>query len=200
MPTETEVEVQGRLVFRNDRSHTVRNITSIVEPRRIQSSRQEFEEETGHVAQVTVSGQYLSSWSAQEVRLEQRGDHDLRELIRWIEKGNLAGKATNIGQSDPAHALWIPDPLQRVHDSPEAGHLGLEKTLERLRRRFYWPSQREYVEDWCASCDDCAQKKICMSSKPKARSSPSWWAVRCKESELTSWGHSWKPDDEAAIY
>ncbi|OUC42167.1 hypothetical protein D917_10391, partial [Trichinella nativa] len=58
----------------------------------------------------------------------------------------------------------------------------------------------EYVEDWCASGDDCAQKKIGMSSKPKARISLSWWAVRCKESELTSWGHSWKPDDEAAIY
>ncbi|KRX20835.1 hypothetical protein T07_12072 [Trichinella nelsoni] len=81
-------------------------------------------------------------------------------------KGQLAGKATNIGQSDPAHALvpegtttpsvpqpeaqvegptkeqvvrsqWILDVLQRMHESPEAGHLGVEKTLERLKGRFY---------------------------------------------------------------
>ncbi|KRZ85371.1 Protein NYNRIN [Trichinella sp. T8] len=72
----------------------------------------------------------------------------------------------NQGDDDSERSLlvvlskWVPDVLQPVHDSPEAGHLGVEKILERLRRRFYWPGQREYVADWCASCDDCAQRKI----------------------------------------
>ncbi|KRY26792.1 hypothetical protein T01_11184 [Trichinella spiralis] len=67
---------------------------------------------------------------------------------------------------------WVPDVLQPVHDSPETGHLGIEKILERLRRRFYWPGQREDVGDWCASCDDCAQRKISTSSKPKVPLQP----------------------------
>ena len=37
--------------------------------------------------------------------------------------------------------------------------MGEEKTLNRLRERFYWPGHREDVHKWCQQCPQCAQRK-----------------------------------------
>ena len=34
-----------------------------------------------------------------------------------------------------------------------------EKTLSRLKERFYWPGQSEDVKKWCQNCRSCAMKK-----------------------------------------
>ena len=49
--------------------------------------------------------------------------------------------------------------LQECHDSPSGSHLGMTKTLEKIRSRFYWPGQRKDVEDWCKGCEMCASRK-----------------------------------------
>ena len=51
------------------------------------------------------------------------------------------------------------DLLERNHDDPLAGHFGVEKTLELLTRKYYWPKMRVDVEKYVQGCD------ICMSSK-----------------------------------
>ncbi|KRZ94640.1 hypothetical protein T08_1976, partial [Trichinella sp. T8] len=33
---------------------------------------------------------------------------------------------------------------------------GVAKTLAKVRQRYYWPQQREDVEDWCRACQTCA--------------------------------------------
>ena len=40
-----------------------------------------------------------------------------------------------------------------------AGHLGVNKTLERVKDRFYWPGCTKDVKDWCQACDLCASRK-----------------------------------------
>ena len=57
--------------------------------------------------------------------------------------------------------------LQECHDSPSGSHLGMTKTLEKIRSRFYWPGQRKDVEDWCKGCEMCASRK-CPSTKRRA--------------------------------
>ncbi|KRX12228.1 Gypsy retrotransposon integrase-like protein 1, partial [Trichinella nelsoni] len=52
----------------------------------------------------------------------------------------------------------IPEVLKAVHNHPTGGHLGVAKTLARVRQRFYWPQQREDVEDWCRACQTCAAR------------------------------------------
>ena len=50
--------------------------------------------------------------------------------------------------------------LTQLHDSATAGHLGIQKTLDKVQRRFYWPGQRRDVEDWCRSCSKCKAGKL----------------------------------------
>ncbi|KRX52671.1 Transposon Tf2-9 polyprotein, partial [Trichinella sp. T6] len=53
----------------------------------------------------------------------------------------------------------VPEVLDLIHNHPTGGHLGVAKSLEKIRQRFYWPQQREDVEDWCRTCDACASRK-----------------------------------------
>ena len=50
--------------------------------------------------------------------------------------------------------------LKGTHDSPFSGHLGVSRTLERIRRRFFWPRMRESVEEYIRQCDTCMQRKL----------------------------------------
>jgi hypothetical protein len=49
--------------------------------------------------------------------------------------------------------------LHYFHDIPSAGHLGVDKTLEKLKTRFYWPNMKDYVQIHCRSCDRCFAQK-----------------------------------------
>jgi len=41
--------------------------------------------------------------------------------------------------------------LEEAHNTP-SGHFGINKTLKKIRKRFYWATCKKDVEDWCKSC------------------------------------------------
>ena len=45
--------------------------------------------------------------------------------------------------------------LRNCHDSVCAGYLGVNKTLEKLRKKFYWYRYKEDVRLHIAMCDAC---------------------------------------------
>ena len=45
--------------------------------------------------------------------------------------------------------------LHTAHTIPSAGHLGKKKTIERIMRRFYWPTIYRDTADFCQSCEVC---------------------------------------------
>ena len=45
------------------------------------------------------------------------------------------------------------------HDSPMAGHMGTERTLELLSRNFYWGKMSQWVKRYVTSCEVCARSK-----------------------------------------
>ena len=49
--------------------------------------------------------------------------------------------------------------LQECHDSSLGGHLGKEKTMEQVKRRFYWSGMDESVRKYVTSCDACQRNK-----------------------------------------
>ncbi|MES9904885.1 MAG: integrase, partial [Sedimenticola sp.] len=57
--------------------------------------------------------------------------------------------------------------LTQMHDSVTAGHLGVKKTLLRVRHRFFWYGLRRDVEKWCHKCEICAARKT-PAKKPRA--------------------------------
>ena len=42
-----------------------------------------------------------------------------------------------------------------AHDVPFAGHLGREKTAQRILRRFYWTTLFQDVKQYCRTCEEC---------------------------------------------
>ena len=62
--------------------------------------------------------------------------------------------------------VWIPNDLdlkktifEAEHDSIVAGHMGMDKTAELIRRNFFWPKMVEEIEDYVRSCEDCQKNK-----------------------------------------
>uniref|UniRef100_A0A8C5G2M7 Gypsy retrotransposon integrase-like protein 1 n=1 Tax=Gouania willdenowi TaxID=441366 RepID=A0A8C5G2M7_GOUWI len=51
--------------------------------------------------------------------------------------------------------------LDYYHDHPTAGHLGVSKTLARLRFRFFWPKMAADVKRYVTSCTVCQFTKPC---------------------------------------
>jgi len=47
--------------------------------------------------------------------------------------------------------------LEQLHNSRLAGHLGVSKTIDRVKQRFYWPGYRDDIILWCKKCVLCAQ-------------------------------------------
>lgn len=55
--------------------------------------------------------------------------------------------------------------LQQMHDSKTSGHLGVTKTLNKIRQAYYWPGLQSDVRSYVAGCDLCARRKAPLKTK-----------------------------------
>ena len=58
--------------------------------------------------------------------------------------------------------------LSELHEGSFGGHLGMEKTLGKVKERFYWPGHFSDVQKWCNTCAVCAMRKTPVP-RPKAK-------------------------------
>ena len=70
----------------------------------------------------------------------------------------------NERQGEIVHQIVLPNSLRRkafllLHEATTAGHLGQQKTVSKIRQRFYWYHCRDEIEYWCRICDVCASRK-----------------------------------------
>ena len=49
--------------------------------------------------------------------------------------------------------------LQMSHDHKTAGHLGVTKTLSKIRQSYYWPGLQRDVRQYVAGCEPCTKGK-----------------------------------------
>ena len=49
--------------------------------------------------------------------------------------------------------------LQGIHEDLGGGHFGVEKSVAKLKERFYWPGHYNDVQVWCATCSCCVARK-----------------------------------------
>ncbi|GBG73918.1 hypothetical protein CBR_g17633 [Chara braunii] len=77
-----------------------------------------------------------------------------------IQEGYLLvhtrGKDLLCVPSDPHLRTWL---LGEFHDTPTTGHFGVNRTIGRLRERFWWPGLLGDVTRYCESYDVCRRCK-----------------------------------------
>jgi len=61
--------------------------------------------------------------------------------------------------------------MESEHDTKVAGHMGQDKTIELIRRNFWWPKMNERITDFVRSCPEC-QKNKASRHQPYGLSSP----------------------------
>ena len=130
--------------------------------------------------------------SVSEMREAQRKDPLLGRVIRFLEKKGpklpeVAELFQGIGEYElePGSGLllWykknkprmdrrivVPLSLQKelmkaCHDIPTAGHMGANKTNQRLRERFFWRGMLEDVRAYVRGCLICQRKKPAFPAK-----------------------------------
>lgn len=105
------------------------------------------------------------------------GDYDLREAIKVAQKGDEGARSQIEAPSEGFSVedgglllkdgrVYVPEDgrlklriLEECHDRQTAGHLGQEKTLEKVGRDYFWPTMRAFVNEYVRTCDTCARNK-----------------------------------------
>jgi len=49
--------------------------------------------------------------------------------------------------------------IERFHDAPTTGHLGIAKTIARLAERYYWPGMFREIARYVKTCTSCQEHK-----------------------------------------
>jgi hypothetical protein len=75
--------------------------------------------------------------------------------------------------------------IRECHDSATAGHLGRDKTVEQMQRRFFWHGMTTRVGEYVTTCDACQR------NKPSQRLTP---GLLMPIASPTRAGHTWTMD------
>ena len=79
------------------------------------------------------------------------------------------------------------DVLRYAHDVKTAAHLGIRKTLSKVRPRFYWPGLQNDVKVYVGGCEQCSRKKKSKSYKSGTHANCSKWLSNAEN----CFGYSW---------
>ena len=82
---------------------------------------------------------------------------DVREGIFYRKWESEDGKRVNWRIALPADIRN--KVLQELHAAPTAGHLGMNKTLSKVRLRFYWVGMRADIRSFIRQCPVCSHNK-----------------------------------------
>ena len=76
-------------------------------------------------------------------------------LYQWFK--DLSGQETKLQLVVPG--TLRDEVLANLHEGQLGRHLSVEKTLSRLKGRFYWPGYHQDMQNWCGKCAICAKWK-----------------------------------------
>jgi hypothetical protein len=85
------------------------------------------------------------------------------DSLRLVD-GVLCRVWENPGGTQETLQTLVPKALRKqifdfLHGSKTGGHFGINKTVGKIKEKFYWPKLRNDVQTWCAQCDMCAARK-----------------------------------------
>ena len=123
--------------------------------------------------------------TAEQLKTWQQQDESLREVRRMANSDETHttnyGRATLFYKDGILYRKWVPRKLQNRdlktceqlvlplrcrplvmqvgHDAPMAGHLGVNKTRNRILSRYYWPGIFKDISSYCRSCEVCQRSQ-----------------------------------------
>ena len=98
---------------------------------------------------------------------------EVRALLReWARLKLCDGVLVRVRQANGQTVNQLVLPPQHRHSAlyglhDRMGHLGIDRTIDLARDRFYWPKMADDVQSWIANCKRCVCRK-----QPERRSSP----------------------------
>ncbi|KAL6470658.1 hypothetical protein MHYP_G00217770 [Metynnis hypsauchen] len=113
---------------------------------------------------------HSGEWPADVTKLHPDVALMKRQSGKLIEKGGLVYRITQRNSDGEIHQLLLPGKfreqvIKSFHD--DMGHLGVDRTLELVRNRFYWPRMSQTVEQYVKNCGSCiAWKSPCIRAAP----------------------------------
>ena len=125
----------------------------------------------------TASGD-LTVWAEWQYKLRDAWNSD--SFVTRLKNGEkiphfIVSNNMVYYQDEPGNnRLYIPssagslqnDIISEFHDTPIAGHLSDKKTLERIKRYFYWPNMQPTITQFIKSCDTCRRMKRRTFARP----------------------------------
>ncbi|KAG1932770.1 interleukin-1 receptor accessory protein-like 1-A [Pimephales promelas] len=96
-----------------------------------------------------------------------------RQSQKLTIRDNLLHRVTTDQDGKERWQMVLPEKfhlqvMKSLHD--DAGHLGVERTVELLRDRFYWPKMNQDIEQYVKTCGRCvARKTLPQRSSPLNR-------------------------------
>jgi len=116
-------------------------------------------------AQVNAAASIRSSPLLSDIDAACANDQAYQQVMRKHHRPTDAVEIKD-GRLYYKHRLYIPNDrtlktriLHECHDTTLAGHLGRDKTIEQVKRRFYWPKMDDDIEAYVTSCDACQRNK-----------------------------------------
>ncbi|MCP3666770.1 MAG: DDE-type integrase/transposase/recombinase, partial [Gammaproteobacteria bacterium] len=79
--------------------------------------------------------------------------HLVEGILFYVDSSKDQRLCVIVPESERDHLLW------ELHYSPLGGHLGMDKTLEKVQRHYYWPKLRQDVLTYLRSCIVCASRQ-----------------------------------------
>lgn len=100
-----------------------------------------------------------------------REDPDCEEYRQAIQKGENTLHGTDLGRCRIVDGalfknglLWVPasmhtEVLQEIHEQPASNHPGVTRTIDLLRRHYYWPGHAKTIKRFIRNCHPCQRSK-----------------------------------------
>ncbi|RXG54823.1 Retrovirus-related Pol polyprotein from transposon [Armadillidium vulgare] len=128
------------------------------------------EEDIDHIKHESLRSRPVAlSLDAQIISKAQKTCPKLEFLYKELDKGkHISGyrmfKGMIFIKQGANFKVYIPESLietaiMLAHAAYESGHTGVERTLKRLKRRFYFKTMRKMVEEYCQQCHVCQSVK-----------------------------------------
>jgi hypothetical protein len=97
----------------------------------------------------------------QDKPMEERRKFDKQDEFQILPNGLLA----NAGGKIVVPARPRKEILVRFHDHKLAAHQGIEKTIAKIRAKYFWPKLAKDVRIHIINCLTCAKRKVAGTCK-----------------------------------